>query len=152
MCNEAEATFNMVADVNGIMDYTKIPIALKAMGMSLEDFGGELASYDDEEVDIDKFLSIVMECLKQPNWAAHEMKEAFQLFDKDSNSYVDPTEVHRILARLGENLTEAEVAEQLREFDLDGDMEMVLTEFYKMIAATKGSDFVFEDSLYGVSS
>lgn len=152
MVNEGEATFNMVADAQGIMDYKKIPLALKAMGMSLDDFGGSLEAYESDEIDIDKFLSIVMECLKAPNWGAAEMQEAFHLFDKDGNGYIDTNEVQRILARIGENLSESEVNDQLREYDLDGDMEMAVMEFYKMIAATKGLDFVFEDSQYGVST
>ncbi len=151
MINEAEATFTTLADAQGIMQYHRIPLALKALGMSLEDFGGEMENYSEEEVDIDKFLSIVVECLKCPAWAANEMEEAFRLFDNDGNGYIDPTEFQRILGRLNENLLESEVKEQLKEYDLDGDMELVLTEYHRMIASTKASDFIFEDSQYGVN-
>ena len=29
-------------------------------------------------------------------------------------------------------------------------LKMVLAEFYKMVAKTRGAEFIFEDSLYGI--
>lgn len=62
--------------------------------------------------------------MKQPNWAANEMNEVFAIFDKDNSGNIDPTELRRVFTRLGENLLETELEDQLREFDIDGDLEV----------------------------
>mmetsp|Transcript_62398 Transcript_62398/g.122745 ORF Transcript_62398/g.122745 Transcript_62398/m.122745 type:complete len:167 (-) Transcript_62398:84-584(-) len=143
MTVELEETFAMVADANGKMSHQKIPLALKSLGMSMNEtnLGGL-----QEDIDIDKFLQIVADCMKHPNWAANEMYESFTLFDKDSNGFIEPSELRRVFLKLGEKLTDTELADQLREFDMDGDLQMVLAEYYKMISSTKGTDFIFEEN------
>ena len=68
------------------------------------------------------------------------------MFDKDCNGFIDPSELRRVFMKIGEHLDITEVEDQLREFDIDGDLQMVQAEFNKMIFLTKGSDFVFNDS------
>eukprot|EP01034_Spumella_vulgaris_P021339 gene21339-27369_t len=75
------------------------------------------------------------------------MSESFSLFDKDGNGFVDPSELRRVFARVGENLSEVELEDQLREFDIDGDLQMVIAEYYKVISSTRGQDFVFDDNI-----
>lgn len=122
MLREVIETFNMACDPSGILSAAKLPLALKALGMSLHHVD-ESKSYSDG-VDMDKFIEIVLICMKQPNWAANEMNEVFSIIDKDKSGNIDPQELRRIFARLGENLMETEVADQIREFDLNGDYEV----------------------------
>jgi Ca2+-binding EF-hand superfamily protein len=62
--------------------------------------------------------------MKQPNWASNEMNESFGLFDVDGNGYVDPKEIRRCFAKLGENIADSEAEDQLREYDIDGDCQV----------------------------
>ncbi len=78
--------------------------------------------------------------MKHPNWAANEMTESFGLFDKDGNGFVDPSELRRVFARLGENLLETELEDQLREFDIDGDLQVRVNNICKQIAINCGPD------------
>jgi calmodulin len=123
---ELEETFKMVADSTGKMPLNKLGLALKAIGMSFNETPEDFSKYQSEGIDMDKFIQVTLDCMKHPNWAANEMSESFSLFDKDGNGFVDPSELRRVFARVGENLTEVELEDQLREFDIDGDLQVML--------------------------
>ena len=46
---------------------------------------------------------------------------SFLVFDKDGNGFISAAELRHVMANLGENLTEEEVDEMVREADIDGD-------------------------------
>lgn len=41
------------------------------------------------------------------------MAEAFSIFDKDGNGYLDAIELKRVFTKLGENLTDLEMEDQV---------------------------------------
>ncbi|KAG0694301.1 hypothetical protein DFH29DRAFT_815483, partial [Suillus ampliporus] len=49
------------------------------------------------------------------------VREAFKVFDKDGNSYINAAELRHIMMDLGEKLTDGEADEMIREADIDGD-------------------------------
>mmetsp|Transcript_5847 Transcript_5847/g.6419 ORF Transcript_5847/g.6419 Transcript_5847/m.6419 type:complete len:183 (-) Transcript_5847:4017-4565(-) len=148
MLIEVTDTFNLVADPNtNTMPLSKLPLALKALGMSLQEADMNNNSSIPSELDLDKFIEVILLCMKHPNWAANEMIETYALFDKDGSGQIDPTELRRVFNRIGENLLDTELDDQLREVDIDGDLQMAVAEYYNMIAQTKGSDFYFEDMI-----
>jgi calmodulin len=67
-------------------------------------------------------MEIIIVCMKYPHWASNEMQETFSIFDKDGSGHIDPAELRRVFTRLGENLLETELEDQLREVDIDGDL------------------------------
>ena len=50
-----------------------------------------------------------------------EVKIAFDFFDLDGNGFISMMELKQVAAELGEELTESEVDEMIREADSDGD-------------------------------
>ncbi len=124
MTIELEETFNMLADSAGKMAHQKLPLALKALGMTLNESNEAAGSFQQEDITIDKFLQIVTDCMRHPNWAANEMNESFALFDKDGNGFIEPPEFKRVFNKLDEKLSETELKDQLREFDIDGDLQV----------------------------
>ena len=50
-----------------------------------------------------------------------EVRIAFEFFDLDGNGYISMTELRQVAVELGEELTEAEIDEMIREADIDGD-------------------------------
>jgi calmodulin len=145
MFEEVQETFNMTIDATGSMPASKLPLALKALGMSTQEIDSSVKIPN--EIDIDKFIEIVYVCMRHPNWAANEMNETFAIFDKDGSGLIDPSELRRVFTRIGENLLDVELDDQLREVDIDGDLQMAVAEYYNMIANAKGTDFIFDDSL-----
>ena len=50
-----------------------------------------------------------------------ELREAFQVFDKDNDGFISAMELSYVMSNLGENLSPKEVDEMIQEADLDGD-------------------------------
>ena len=50
-----------------------------------------------------------------------EIREAFKVFDKDNNGFISPAELRHVMRNLGEEMTEDEVDEMIKEGDIDGD-------------------------------
>jgi Ca2+-binding EF-hand superfamily protein len=95
---------------------------LKGLGMSINEI--DTTHISASGITFEKFVELAQICLKHPNWAANEMNELFVLFDKDSSGNIDPIELRRVFTRYGESLTEVELEDQLREYDIDGDSEV----------------------------
>ena len=55
------------------------------------------------------------------NAAEDEMKAAFRVFDKDGNGQISVPELRHVMTSLGEDLTDEELDEMIREADYDGD-------------------------------
>lgn len=146
MFTEVEETFEMCCEDSGSFPVSKLPTVLKALGMSMHDVEPALLQ-NIQSIDFERFIEVITSCLKQPNWAAQEMTEGFALFDRESAGNITPGDLRVVFARLGENLLEKELEDQIREFDIDGDLQMAVAEYYKMVASTRGTDFEFEDSV-----
>jgi Ca2+-binding EF-hand superfamily protein len=123
----------------------KIPLALKAIGIDFPHESTLARSQQTETVDLKEFIKIVSEHLDTAGWCAAEMNEAFSIFDKDDNGYLDTVELKRVFTKMGENLTDSEMTDQLNEFVVVNDNRQELCEWYKMVISTKGTDYVFDD-------
>lgn len=62
-----------------------------------------------------------------------EMLEAFKVFDKDGDGYIDTTELHDIMDTLGQKLSEEEINEMVKEADTDGDGKINYEEFVRLM-------------------
>lgn len=50
-----------------------------------------------------------------------EVVEAFRVFDREGNGFINAAEIRRVMTNLGDKLNDEEVDEMIREADLDGD-------------------------------
>nr|KAJ0217545.1 hypothetical protein LSAT_V11C300121340 [Lactuca sativa] len=67
-----------------------------------------------------KFCIVLFGLMKYTDYE-EELKEAFNVFDKDQNGYISTAELRHVMTNLGEKLTDEEVDEMIREADMDGD-------------------------------
>lgn len=141
---ELEDTFMAAAEGGFTIPLLRLPLALKTLGMSINESNPKLHL---GEIDFDTFLEIVQTCMKQPTWAMNEMMESYSLWDKDSTGSVGPMQLRVVFTRLGENLLEKEVKEQLKDIDIDSDLQMALSEYCQMVSSTRGVDFEFDDNV-----
>ena len=93
-----------------------------------------------KEVDVDKngiidfpeFLSLMARKMKDTD-TDEELKEAFDVFDRDGNGQISASELRQVMIHLVEKLTDEEIDEMIGEADLDGDDHMNFEEFVRMM-------------------
>ena len=72
-------------------------------------------------IDFDEFLHMMAKKHAECYDPEEELREAFQVFDKDGNGYISKEELHQVMNNLGEKLTDDEIADMIKEADADGD-------------------------------
>eukprot|EP00536_Pseudo-nitzschia_multiseries_P002086 jgi/Psemu1/235350/estExt_Genewise1.C_280011 len=76
-----------------------------------------------------------------------EFKEAFSLFDKDGDGTIDSEELGGILRSLGNQPTEEEIEDMMREADTDGNGTIDFAEFVEMMPTQERDDDAEEEML-----
>ena len=61
------------------------------------------------------------------------MKEAFKIFDRNKNGYIEKSELKSVTTTMGQCLTDEEFAEFWREADVNNDGKLDYDEFIKII-------------------
>ncbi|XP_002129194.2 calmodulin-like [Ciona intestinalis] len=117
------------------------PVLNKDIGTLIRSLGyfpteAEIASYIEEAdaegmgwVDVAEFLTIMAGKVKEPVDTEDTIKEAFRVFDKESNGFIAAAELRQVMTSIGESLTEEEVEEMIRNADMDGDGQINYEDF-----------------------
>jgi len=71
-------------------------------------------------IDFPEFLHMMARKLKEKD-TEEEIREAFRVFDKDGNGFIDASELKHVMTNLGEKLTDDELQEMIKEADTNGD-------------------------------
>ncbi|KAH7666126.1 calcium-binding protein CML protein [Dioscorea alata] len=96
----------------------------------------EFESNENGTIEFGEFLNLIAHKMKATNDFEEELKEAFNVFDKDQNGYISPTELKNVMMSLGEKLSDEEVEQMIKEADLDGDGQVNYEEFVNMMKLT----------------
>ncbi|KAH7100031.1 calmodulin [Auriculariales sp. MPI-PUGE-AT-0066] len=83
-------------------------------------------------IEINEFIKLMSRRTSQQD-VEQEVRDAFAVFDQDSNGYISADEVKTVMASLGEKLSDAEVNLMITQADLDGDGRINIDEFIKMM-------------------
>ena len=75
----------------------------------------------DGKIELTEFLDMMGAKQQSMKALEEEVRIAFEFFDLDGNGYISMTELRQVAVELGEELTEAEIDEMIREADVDGD-------------------------------
>jgi len=76
-----------------------------------------------------------------------EFKEAFSLFDKDGDGTIDSEELGTVLRSLGNQPTDEEVEDMIREADKDGNGTIDFAEFIEMMPTQERDENAEEEML-----
>ena len=85
-----------------------------------------------KQIDFPEFLTMMGNLIKNAD-SHSDIIEAFKIFDKDGNGYINAAEFRHVMSNLGEKLTEQEVDELIKEADKDGDGQVNYDEFVNMM-------------------
>ncbi|RDB26625.1 Calmodulin [Hypsizygus marmoreus] len=83
-------------------------------------------------IDFKEFLNMMARSLQDMDGDT-EMALAFQVFDKDRSGKISAAELKQVMLSLGEPLTDREIEAMMQEADVNGDGEISLQEFIRMM-------------------
>jgi calmodulin len=63
----------------------------------------------------------------------NEIKEAFQVFDKDSDGFITIKELATVMRSLGHNPTESELQDMIKQYDKDESGTIDFAEFFELM-------------------
>jgi calmodulin len=134
---EAFAMFDINGD--GTIELNEIRQVMRKLGQNpteeeLKEMISTVDDNDDKEIDFEEFLVLMKSrCEVDPQDPEKELRDAFAVFDTDGSGSIDRKELKRLMKKLGQALTEAEVDAMMDEVDSNGDGEISYDEFKAMM-------------------
>lgn len=118
-------------------------LALKALGLELPrnqyiKLISKIQKDKDGLIKKEIFIKEVQQILSQID-NKNEMIQAFRLFDEDDKGKIDFNNLKNVAMLLGEQVSDQEIINMLNTADDDGDRQVNLTEFMKLIHRAKKS-------------
>lgn len=89
----------------------------------------------DNEIDFEEFLVLMKSRIGERD-PEKELRDAFSVFDTDGSGAIDRKELKRLMKKLGQALTEAELDAMMDEVDTNGDGEISFEEFKAMMVSS----------------
>jgi len=125
-------------DEVGMISTKHLGIVMRTLGLNpteaeLQALEGEVEHDADGNglVDFKLFLVMMARKIKESSANVQEdIVDAFRVFDKDANGFMSAAELRHVMMNLGDQkLTEEDVAEMIREADMDGDGQINYEDF-----------------------
>ena len=136
--NEFKEAFNIFdKDKDGYITTKELGDIMKNLGQSpseaeLQDMINEVDIDGNGTIDFKEFLGLMARKMRDAD-TEEELIEAFKVFDRDGNGLISGNELQHVMTSLGENISQDEVEEMIKEADLDGDGYINYEEFVRMI-------------------
>lgn len=110
---------------DGRVTASELGIVMHSLGhaptdQELVDMVNEIDEDGNGSIEFDEFVTMMSRKVMDSE-SDKELQEAFQVFDKDSDGFISPVELRFVMMNLGEQLSEQEVTDMIREADIDGD-------------------------------
>ena len=86
----------------------------------------------DNEIDFNEFLILMKSRIGEKD-PEKELRDAFRVFDTDNSGSIDKKELKRLMKKLGQALSEAELDAMMDEVDTNGDGEISFEEFKELM-------------------
>uniref|UniRef100_A0A0N4ZC33 G_PROTEIN_RECEP_F1_2 domain-containing protein n=1 Tax=Parastrongyloides trichosuri TaxID=131310 RepID=A0A0N4ZC33_PARTI len=135
--------FNMFDKENkGYIRATQVGQILRTMGQAFEerDLKQLIKQFDADgsgEIEFEEFAAMVANFVvsgEDNSGLEEELREAFRLYDKEGNGYINVSDLREILRALDDNITEEELDEMITEIDADGSGTVDFDEFMEMMS------------------
>jgi calmodulin len=137
-CREAFALYD--DDNDGYIKMQELSLIMRALGQNpttehLQQMMDEADQEGDGRIDFPEFLALYDRRRRQyTNNTFSEILDAFKVFDTEKKNAIPKPKMKEILLSLGDTtMSELDIDEMLDEADVDGDGEVDLEEFMRMI-------------------
>ena len=127
-------------DGSGTIDARELNVAMRALGfeMTPEQIQQMIAEVDKDgsgTIDLDEFIHMMTDKMGERD-ARDELHKAFRIIDQDANGKISDMDIQRLAIEAGEHFTLDEVREMIQAADENGDGEVDMEEFMKMMKRT----------------
>ncbi|KAK6925802.1 EF-hand domain [Dillenia turbinata] len=85
-------------------------------------------------IEFKEFLMLMEQRMKDDSFE-QELKEAFQVFDRDQNGLISSSELRRVMTHLGEKPSDEDIEDMIKEADKNDDGLINYNEFATIIMA-----------------
>ncbi|KAJ9602693.1 hypothetical protein H2200_012887 [Cladophialophora chaetospira] len=125
-------------DGSGTITAQELGEIMKSLGQNpsdseLQDMINEVDVDHSGAIDFDEFIKMMSTTVKAQDFA-HETRAAFNVFDKDGSGTISADELRQVMKSLGENLTDEEIDEMIREADKDKNGTIDYEEFVQLLS------------------
>merc|ERR1711918_108039 len=127
-------------DGSGAIDIAELNTAMSALGFEpkkseIEKMVRDMDKDGDATVDLEEFYIMMAEQMNKKEGKA-ELLKGFKMFDKDGTGSITLKNLTEVAKELGETCSDAELAEILKECDIDGDGAIKEGDFLEIMTAT----------------
>merc|ERR1711992_195598 len=124
-------------DSSGTISTNELLFVMRSLGQNPteDEILNLVVEYDvngDGTIDFDEFCEMMLRTSSDIDRKV-EIREAFKIFDRDGNGFIDAKELKDVVTRMGECLTAAEADEFLQEADTNGDGKLDYSEILNMM-------------------
>jgi centrin-1 len=122
------------------IDAKELKVAMRALGFEPknEEIKKMISDIDKDgsgTIDFPEFLEMMTAKMSSRD-SKEEILKAFRLFDDDETGKITLKNLRRVAKEIGENMTDEELQEMIEEADLDGDNEIDVEEFLRIMKKT----------------
>merc|ERR1712216_719966 len=134
---EIREAFNLFdADQSGAIDVRELKAAMRALGFEIkkEELKKMVADIDSDgngDIEFSEFLEMMTGKMGEKD-SREDIEKVFKLFDDDTGK-ISLRNLRRVAQELGENIDEEELQDMINQADRDGDGEINLDEFYRIM-------------------
>uniref|UniRef100_A0A7S3T4P0 EF-hand domain-containing protein n=2 Tax=Choreotrichia TaxID=141411 RepID=A0A7S3T4P0_9SPIT len=138
--HEIEDSFELFdKDGTGVIDTDELWVALRALGSEpkkseIKALVGEVDVDGTGQIDFDGYLKIILNKLAERP-SKIDIEKAFRLFDGGAKGEVCAADLRRIADQIGEQISDEEIAEMIKEADSSGTGAVNLDEFIKIVTS-----------------
>lgn len=124
-------------DGSGSISTKELLLVMRSIGQNPteDEIGALIMESDlngDGTIDFKEFLTMMRKKSSETD-QTEELRQAFRIFDKNKDGYIEAKELRRVTTTLGQVLTTDEIDTFMREADLDGDGKLDYNEFVRMM-------------------
>ncbi|XP_065827890.1 calmodulin-like [Oscarella lobularis] len=123
---------------DGNITTEELKTVLKALGhypneAELEAMVEEVDADGNGTIEFEEFLVMMSKQMASDDY----IRAAFDAMDRNGDGYIDPIELKQVMENFGEQLSDDDVEEMIREADVDGDGRVDFEEFHTLMVNSR---------------